>query len=763
MVSFRKIDNYYLWGIKGIIFLVPFIPICVTRSMVFPYITGKNFIFRILIEFAAVLWLGLISANKAYRPRNSALTLSVLIFTFIVGLADLLGVSPYNSFWSNYERMEGYITILHLALYFLIAGSVLRINKDWKIFINLFVVVSCFVSLYSLIIPVKVAPESLTYHTMYYGSRPHGTIGNPPFLASYLLLSVFLGLILLFNTHRIYLKLVYSLPVIINSIVIYFTASRGAILAAAIGTVIFILFHILLTNFSLKKKLIKKAALSLVIVLMVVSVGFIAAKHTDFIKRDRTFSRFATMFSDDSAQGRFLAWKYAWEGIKERPVLGWGQENFIGVYSVNTIPLVREQIWFDRAHNIIIEWLVSAGILGLFSYLAIFGAAFYILRTSFRKKTVSINEAVTIVTALVVYFIHNLFTFDTINTYLLFFTLLAYIGNIDCLNKGNGLKDHSDPAKNKIRAISVTLLALLFFSLIANYVHFKPVKESMLFVQISASGPENNSFTKITDDFDKALSLNSFGDSYASFGMKSVSNQIIRRNLFMEKGALEFIARTVDELEKGLTVRSHDLKFITDVILLYSLIANYEPSFIPRTEALINKGMQVNPEYQWLYMALADLCVLKKDYECSFANVKKVADWDNQNDEKQLKLALAAIYASREQIAKSALENVKKIRMARDENIAAGRGPVFTADELYYIATVYRERENYRIALQYYNELITALSYEDKLFSGSVRRLKHKAQIHSEIAQVYLFLGDKENAEREARKSSTLDPENIVR
>ncbi len=762
----RKIDNYYLWGIKGIIFLMPFIPLYVTPSLFFPYITGKNFAFRILVEFAAALWVGLISINKEYRLRNSAITLSILFFTFIVGLADLLGVSHYNSFWSNYERMEGYLTILHLALYFMIIRSVLRTNKDWKIFLNIFVVVSFFVSLFSLVIPVTVTPESLTQHTMYYGSRPHGTIGNPPFLASYLLLSVFLGVILIFNTQRLYLKFGYLLLIIINSIAIYFTASRGAILAAAIGTIMFILFYIHVKTNSMKDKLVKKAVLSLIIILIVFLVVFLIFKNADFIKHERTLSRFVTMFSDESVQNRFIAWEYAWKGIKERPVLGWGQENFIGVYTVNPIPFVREQIWFDRAHNIVIEWLVNAGILGLFSYLAIFVTAFYILWVAFQRKTVSKNEAFTIVTALTVYFIHNLFTFDTINTYLLFFTVLAYIENMDCLKKANDIKDYTDSTKKKIKSISMTLLALVIFSLIAYYVNYKPIKESKLLMRIGASAPENDLLSKIADDYDKALSLNSFGDSYASYGMKSVSYQIIRNNLFIQKGALEFIARTVEELEKGLAAQSHDLKYLTDVIILNNMIANYEPSFIARTEALIRKGMHLNPEYQWLYMALADICVLKKDYECSFANVRKVTDWDHQNDEKQLKLALAAIFASREHVVKSSLENVKNIRMAHNKNIASGRETVFSADELYYIAKVYLEIENFRKALQYYNELIAVLSYEDKLNSTRdfrLRRPGEKAQIHYEIAKIYLALGDKENAAREAKKALELDPENIIR
>jgi branched-subunit amino acid transport protein len=90
MIPSGKIKNFHLLGIKIIIFLIPVLPLYVSSSMAFPYITGKNFAFRILVEFAAALWLSFIFIYKEYRLRNSAITLSILTFTCIVGLADLL-------------------------------------------------------------------------------------------------------------------------------------------------------------------------------------------------------------------------------------------------------------------------------------------------------------------------------------------------------------------------------------------------------------------------------------------------------------------------------------------------------------------------------------------------------------------------------------------------------------------------------------------------------------------------------------------------
>jgi O-antigen ligase len=735
--------------------------------MVFPYITGKNFAFRILVEFAAVLWLGLMVLNKEYRLRNTTLVFFILLFTFVVGLADLLGVNPYKSFWSNYERMEGYITILHLVLYFMIVKSILKTKKDWKIFFNIFLLVSVFVSLLSLIEPM-VTTKSGRY-LIEYGNRIASTIGNPPFLASYLLLSTFLGFILLVNTEKRYLKYVYLLPIGLNSTVIYLTASRGAILAAIFGLIIFILFYIFKKIHTPKEKFLKIVAISILVIFVILPIIFWVFRDTDFIQRDKTLSRFTTMFSDTSFKNRITAWKMGLRGFKERPILGWGQENFIGVYTVNPIPFEEGWRFLDRAHNIIIEWLINAGILGLFSYLMIFGSAFYILWKAFQKKTISRNESIAIFIALAVYFVHNLFTFDTINTYLIFFALLAYIDNlIPCnspLEKGKN-EININSKKLNIKFITVTILTLLSFIFVCYLINYKPIKKSKLIAHMSISFPKYNSYLTLFDDFEKTLSYKTFDDNIVRGMMLAVSRQIIRFKLFTKEGALDFIQKTVEELDRGITPNRYNLRYLTNVIYFYNLLASTEPPFIApeKVEALIKECININPKYQTLYMLLADVYFIKKDYERAYINVKKVVDKDPKNDYKQLKLALVAILTSREDVVKKALENVEKIRRESNKNIASGKEPVLSLEELNLIAQTYMKIKDYHRALQYYKKIIkrlpTGLETEFENFPKPKESVL--AVYHFEIAKIYKYLGEKENAIKEAKKALQIDPVNFT-
>ncbi len=763
MFSSKNIESFNVWTVKIIIFTIPFLTLYISSALPFPFITGKNFVFRILVEFAAALWIGLLAVKKEYRIRYSPIVLSVLTFTFIVGLADLSGVNPYKSFWSNFERMEGYITILHLALYFTMLSSILKTKRDWKVLFTIILLVSVCVSLFPFVFSFNKDTLSFRRFMMEYGTREFSLIGNPPFLASYLLFASFIGLILMFHTQKAYLRFGCIMAVIFNGAVIYLTASRGAILSAIAGIVIFISVFFGRRSHQNGLRVINRTVLFLCVISIIIFGVFFLFSDVEIVKNDQTLSRFTSMFSSDSATSRLNVWKMAWNGIKERPILGWGQENFLAIYSLNVIPLVNEQQWLDRAHNIIIDWLINAGFLGLLSYVAIFVFAFYAVRTAYRKERIQRIEAVIITTALIVYFSQNLFTFDTINTYLIFFTLLAYIDSFESEKITGCIKNIIDSSKANNKLIGASLAALLAFSLSAYYLNYKPINQAGQFIAIDLSFSKNNSLVKLLGDYKLALSSNAFGKTEIRSKMLYVSNYILKNEIFEEEGALEFIQATIEELEKEISINQNNLEYLTEAIMFINKIAIYEKSYINRAEMLIKECMRINPAYQWLYMAQSDIDVLKKDYESAFNNVKKIVDFDPLNDKKQFKLALAAIYASKEDVVKNSLEKVKKIRGERNKDIASGKEYSFTVEELYEIATIYKDVERYYEALTYFEKAIMVLIYEDTLHSIRKRTLRiarMKAFIHLERAKIYQFLGDKEKAMEEAKTAIRLDPEN---
>ncbi len=70
------------------LFLIPFLPLYVEDSFFFPFITGKNFAFRIIIEIVFAAWVLLALYEPKYRPKFSWI---------IAGFASLLGVMAVSN------------------------------------------------------------------------------------------------------------------------------------------------------------------------------------------------------------------------------------------------------------------------------------------------------------------------------------------------------------------------------------------------------------------------------------------------------------------------------------------------------------------------------------------------------------------------------------------------------------------------------------------------------------------------------------------
>jgi len=119
---------------------------------------------------------------------------------------------------------------------------------------------------------------------------------------------------------------------------------------------------------------------------------------------------------------RFVVWERAVTGWLERPLLGWGPENFNVMFQrhfnpVLFLPEYGQEIWFDRAHNIIVDTLVTVGIVGLLAYFGIFLATLLILWQNYQKKRTCFWTAAAFSSLLAAYFVQNLTVFDKISSY----------------------------------------------------------------------------------------------------------------------------------------------------------------------------------------------------------------------------------------------------------------------------------------------------------------------------------------------------------
>ncbi len=73
-------NNQFKYIILAGLFAIPFVPFVVTSSLFFPFITGKAFVFRLIVEIIFACYVALAIRDKSYRPKFSWISGAILDF-----------------------------------------------------------------------------------------------------------------------------------------------------------------------------------------------------------------------------------------------------------------------------------------------------------------------------------------------------------------------------------------------------------------------------------------------------------------------------------------------------------------------------------------------------------------------------------------------------------------------------------------------------------------------------------------------------------
>lgn len=412
----RHMKDILKMMVLGGLFLVPLLTLYVENNYFFPYITGKNFAFRIIVETVFAGWVVLAFYDAQYRPRFSWLLASFGAFIAVMFVANLNAEHPGTSFWSNYERMDGYVTLVHVFMYMVVLGSMIRTPKFWSYFLHTSVVVAGLVALNGL----SQLSSGVT--------RVDSTLGNAAYMAVYMLFHIFILAFLFVRSNVTTHKVIYTILALMFLYVLLQTGTRGTAIGLAVGAITTVSYIAL---FGTRYPQIRKYAIGSFVFLVLMIGAFIAARDTSYIQNTSSLARIANIDLGKDLAIRSIIWGMAWEGVKERPILGWGQGNFNYVFNTQYDPRLYEQEqWFDRVHDIVLDWLIAGGIVGLVSYFSIFAALLYYLFIKpffYKDESFTVLERGVLIGLVAGYITHNLVVFDNIVSYIFFGTILALI------------------------------------------------------------------------------------------------------------------------------------------------------------------------------------------------------------------------------------------------------------------------------------------------------------------------------------------------
>jgi hypothetical protein len=439
--SFERIAKWYLY-------VAVFSVIIVMNSIFFPFIGGKDFFFRFVTELSLssmVLWWAFEAKKGQAKERIRALfkkplVIAVSVFAAMFELACIFSYDFHAAFWSNYERGEGGFQMLHYYLFFLLLALIFTEEKDWKHLFRFSLISAGIMILYGIAGNFSVsgfigpyagntAPTGW-WHELIDG-RFEGSLGNPAYVDPYLIFTMFYVAYLWTSSFRAKTLTAlkswgYGVLIAIFAFFFILGQTRGAFLGLGAG----IIGGLLYITFSGKRATRKWGAVVLGI-LILIGVGVYSVRNSSIVQSFPEARLLQISLSDSTAQTRLWVWGEAWQGFLERPIFGWGPENFPVVYDkfFNPkfyVPGQDTETWFDRAHSVYFDYLSETGILGLLSYLAIFVTFYWQFAKHTHKNASSSLQKALILGIPIAYLGQGIAIFDVFPMYISLFLFLGF-------------------------------------------------------------------------------------------------------------------------------------------------------------------------------------------------------------------------------------------------------------------------------------------------------------------------------------------------
>lgn len=330
----------------------------------------------------------------------------VVAYTVVYLLATALSVSPRISFWGSYQRLQGMYTMLAYLTVFGALVANLRRRQQLERLVGAVILASLPVSMYGVLQRFKIDPVPWGGDV---SQRIAANMGNSIFVGAYFILAfplTFLRLIEAFEallqgrgqTGPNFLRATaYVFIVALQVIALYFTGSRGPWLGWG-ASLVFIWLGLALIWRKRQLTLVGVGlalAAGVFLILLNLPQGPLAGLRTN-----PALGRLGQLLDAESRTGRVrsLIWQGAVELVKPhapleypdgrpdalnflRPLIGYGPESMYVAYNRFYPPeltqVEKRNATPDRSHNETWDALVTTGLLGLITYLVLFGSVLY--------------------------------------------------------------------------------------------------------------------------------------------------------------------------------------------------------------------------------------------------------------------------------------------------------------------------------------------------------------------------------------------------
>ncbi len=716
-------------------FLTPFVYM---TDATFPFVVGKIWSFRILVELLLPFFVTLVVVSPRLRRWREPLIIAVGAYLAALLLAGFLGVDPARSFWANHERMTGVYTILHYGVFFLMAATVYTSMREWRR-----------VFLASLVASIAMTGIALYEHghpgflANPGGGRVWATLGNYIYLANYLLFHLFfLGIVFFHKKTSQALRVGLAVLAGAEALVILYTQTRGT-LVAIIVTAAVLLFWL-----AVRERRWRIWAVGIFLAVACLGGVMYLNRNQPWVENIPGIGKLmrTTLSEGGGVRTRFIAWEIALKSFRDRPLTGYGPENFYYAFNLHYNPesyrYSAYETWFDRSHNTLLDVLAMTGSVGAITYLGLFVAAFWTIERRIRSGELRRWEGMLAGGMLLAYVVQNLTVFDSHSSYLYFFLTLAFIAarppreahadTSRSASRSAYREDRTDDAARARMGLAVGMpLGLAAIALVV-FTNVVPYEANRL-------GLVGTSYFRLSGDlvqgmaaYDRALALPTPHKTDLRFdGAREVAELVTQREYppDQKRAALAWAIARIDD-NHGQRKDVYDAILLSQILLSY---ADFDPTALTRARAVLEEAWPLSPDRQQLVFALSQVMISQGRPDEAVALLEESVRKEERVKDVHWNLALAYAAAKNYPAAAGAIARSRELG---HEWANAG--------EVIFAVDVFRKAGQLPSAKEGAELLVQALPKE--------------ARAHLLLAEVLADMGDKTRARSEAEQAQTLDP-----
>jgi len=439
-------------------FLILVLPLLNLPPLFSPPDWGKTIVFKIVISILLLLFFtqlldqeyktSIVNRARMLFARAKLPLILLSIFSFLLLVSTIFSVDRTLSFWGDPMRSGGF---LNLVFYFIFGAlALLGIKgKDWNKLWNGAIVGGIGVAFVAFFQQFNLF--SVLFITT--SARPPSTLGGALFLGAYMLLLLVITVSLLFHEVSKKKQLFYFLSAVLFVLALFISGSRSAYLGLFFATLYFV-FLFPSAAFQAPRAAFVTPKLIRTVKILLVAVCLLSATSLYLVNQypEQTKTSIDSIqnqslqtvtnnivgrlsFATVLREPRLSAWRVGMEAMQDRPLLGYGIENFSVGFDQFFDPsfsnfeskiLTAPTNWWDRAHNVFLEVGVSAGIPALLIYIGFFSLLFYLLQKLKRRSPSEAIVAHGMQTTFLAYFIVNFLGFDTFSTYIIITLVIVY-------------------------------------------------------------------------------------------------------------------------------------------------------------------------------------------------------------------------------------------------------------------------------------------------------------------------------------------------